>query len=66
MLQFSLNLYQKDFKYDIIYSRRGETMFEKKYKVKDLHIVWLGKVKKLNKGELQLNSIENPYVIVNQ
>ena len=39
-------------------------MFKKKYKVGDLHIVWLGKVKKLDNGNLRLNSIENQYVIV--
>jgi len=39
-------------------------MFEKKYKVGDLHIVWLGRVRELDNGKLRLNSIENPYVIV--
>lgn len=39
-------------------------MFEKKYKVEDLHVVWLGRVRQLDKVTVEINHIENPYVIV--
>lgn len=41
-------------------------MFEKKYKVGDLHIVRLGRVREVDEETLEINHIENPFVIVKE